>query len=118
RTLIYSTLDVNMATLGANFEGRSLHIGRGQQGGMDSGSESEVVERLFGCGSGLILFELCRFDNHTLRPFPAHCAHIQNKIETVRIVPVSAEHRHEPAAARLIDLLYIMARGRVGQILP
>src|SRR5262245_4206556 len=85
---------------------------------MDSGTESEVVERLFGFGSGLILFELSRLDNHTLRPFSTHRAYIENKIETVRIVPVRAEHRHEAPAACLIDLFNIIACRRIGQTLP
>src|SRR4030095_5753057 len=85
---------------------------------MNPGTKSEIVERLFGCGRGLILFELRRFDNDALRPLPAHRAHVQNKVKTIRIAPIRAEHRHEPAAARLVDLFYIMARRYVSQTLP
>src|SRR4030095_945152 len=85
---------------------------------MNPGTESEIVERLFGCGRGLILVELRRFDNDALRPLSAHRAHVQNKVKTIRIAPIGAEHRHEPAAAGLIDLFYIMARGHVSQTLP
>src|SRR4029077_9861690 len=85
---------------------------------MDPGTESEVVESLVGCGSGLVLFELCCLDNHTFRPFSAHLAHVQNKVKTIRIAPIGAEHRHEAAAARLVDFFYIMARGRLSQTLP
>src|SRR5207249_5311448 len=85
---------------------------------MDPGTKSAVVESLIGCGSGLILFELrCLYD-HTLGPLSAHLAHIENKVITIRIAPIRAEHRHEPPAARLIDLFYIMARCDVSQTLP
>src|SRR5262245_7334130 len=85
---------------------------------MNPGTKSEIVERLFGCGSRLILFELCCLYNHTLRPLSAHPAHVENKVKAIRIAPIRAEHRHEPAAAGLIDLFYIMARRHVGQTLP
>src|ERR671918_86683 len=51
-------------------------------------------------------------------PLSAHLAHIENKVITIRIAPIRAEHRHEPAAARLVDLFYIMARRHVSQTLP
>src|SRR5262245_5154805 len=85
---------------------------------MNPGTKSEIVERLFGCVSGLILVELRRFDNHTLRPFSAHPTHVENKVKAIRIAPIRAEHRHEPAAAGLIDLFYIMTRRHVSQTLP
>src|SRR5436309_11932717 len=85
---------------------------------MDPGTKSEVVESLIGCGSGLILFELRCLYNHTLRPISAHFTHIENKVITIRIAPIRAEHRHESAAARFIDLFYIMARRDVSQFLP
>src|SRR6266496_4095207 len=85
---------------------------------MDSGTKSEVVESLAGRGSRLILFELRCLCNYTLRPFSAHFAHIENKVITIGIAPICTEHRHEPAAARLIDLFYIMARRDVSQTLP
>src|SRR5437763_14827920 len=85
---------------------------------MDPGTKSEVVESLIGCGSGLILFELRCLYNHTLRPLSAHLAHIENKVITIRIAPIRAEHRHEPPAARLIDLFYIIARRDVSQTFP
>src|SRR5438093_13065346 len=85
---------------------------------MDPRRKGEVVESLIGCSSGLILFELrCLYD-HTLGLFSAHLAHIENEVITIRIAPIRAEHRHEPPAARLIDLFYIMARRDVSQILP
>src|SRR5207247_9796306 len=85
---------------------------------MDPRRKSEVVESPVGYGSGLILFELrCLYD-HTLGPLSAHLAHIENKVITIRIAPIRAEHRHEPPAARLIDLFYIMARCDVSQTLP
>ena len=86
--------------------------------GTDPGTESEVVESLVGSGSRLVLFELCCLDDHTFRPFSAHLAHVQNKVKTIRIAPIGAEHRHEPAAARLVDFFYIMARGHLSQTLP
>src|SRR4029453_3316353 len=85
---------------------------------MDPGTKSEVVESLVRCGSGLILFELCCLDNHTLRPLSAHLAHVENKVITIRIAPIRTEHRHEATAAGLIDLFYIMARRHVSQTLP
>src|SRR6266850_1811288 len=85
---------------------------------MDPGTESEVVESLVGCGSGLVLFEHCCLDDHTFRPFTAHLAHVQNKVKAIWIAPIGAEHRHEPAAARLVDFFYIMARGHLSQTLP
>src|SRR5438094_4567593 len=85
---------------------------------MDPGTKSEVVESLIGCGSGPILFELRCLYNHTLRPLAAHFAHIENKVITIRIAPIRAEHRRKPAAARLIDLFYIAARRGIRQILP
>src|SRR5262249_12700382 len=106
---------MNMATLGANLKGRSSYVGRCKQRGMDPGGKREVVESLVGCGSRLILFELCCLDDHTFRPFSAHLAHIENKVITIRIAPIGAEHRHEPAAARLVDFFYIMARGHLSQ---
>src|SRR5207245_11629608 len=85
---------------------------------MDPGTKSAVVESLIGCGSGLILFELrCLYD-HTLGPLSAHLAHIENKVITIRIALIRAEHRHEPPAARLVDFLYIMARRDISQTLP
>src|SRR5437867_11588354 len=85
---------------------------------MDTRRKSEAVESLIGCGSGLIPCELrCRYD-HTLGPLSAQHAHIENRVRTIRIAPIRAEHRHEPPAARLIDLFYIMARCDVSQTLP
>src|SRR6266404_5769575 len=85
---------------------------------MDPGTKREVVEGLFGCRSGLIRFELRCLDNHTLRPLSAYLTHIENKVITIRIAPIGAEHRHEPAAARLVNFFYIMARGHLSQTLP
>src|SRR5437870_13637000 len=85
---------------------------------MDPGTKSAVVESLIGCGSGLILFELrCLYD-HTLGPLSAPLAHIENKVITIRIAPIRAEHRHEPPAARLTDLIYIMARRDISHTFP
>src|SRR5438093_8021502 len=85
---------------------------------MDAGSKSEVVESRVGYESGLILFELrCLYDN-TLGPLSAHLVHIENKIITIRIAPIGAEHRHEPPTAHLIDLFYIITRCDVSQTLP
>src|SRR5918995_4152511 len=85
---------------------------------MDPRTKREVVESLVGCGSGLILFELrCLYD-HTLGALSAHLAHIENKVITIRIAPIRAEHRHEPPATRLVDLFYIVARRDVCQTLP
>src|SRR5437773_1904272 len=85
---------------------------------MDLGTKSEVIESPVGYGSGLILFELRCFYDHTLGSLSAYLAHIENKVITIRIAPIRAEHRYEPPAARLIDLFYIMARRDVSQTLP
>src|SRR5437763_15211094 len=77
-----------------------------------------VVESPVGYERGLVLFELrCLYDR-SLGPPSAHLAHIENKVITIRIAPIGAEHRHEPPDARLIDLFYIMARCDVSQTLP
>src|SRR5215813_13630969 len=85
---------------------------------MDSGTERDVVEGLFGCGSGLILVELRCLDNHTLCSLSAHLTDIENQIIPIRVAPIRAEHRHEAAAAGLIDLFDILARRDVREILP
>src|SRR5919109_3700937 len=84
---------------------------------MDPGTNREVIESLAGCGSGLIFFELSCLDNYTRCSLSAHLAHIENKVITISVVPIRAEHRHKPAAARFIDFLYIMPRRNVGQAL-
>src|SRR6266545_2463495 len=85
---------------------------------MDPRTKSEIVEGLGGCGSGPILFELRCLHNQTFRPFSAHLPHIENQVITIGIAPIRAEHRRKPAAAGFIELVYIVARRGISQILP
>src|SRR5918996_184611 len=85
---------------------------------MDPGAKRKVVESLAGLQSGLIFLELRCLDNHTLGPVAPHRAHVDNKIVAIRIAPIRAEHRHESAAARLINLFYVVPGCGVSQILP
>src|ERR1044071_2470485 len=85
---------------------------------MDACSNGQVVECLKRCRCRLIFFELRCLDNHLFRAFATDFAHVQDKIITIWVMPIRAEHLHQPPAAGLVKLVYVFAGGGICQSLP